>query len=353
MTVKGIDISYANRNLDFKKLKDAGVSFAIIRTGYRQKTDDMFESHMKNAIAAGIDVGAYCYCMARTTDEARKEAEYAVKLLAPYKLSYPMCYDMEDSSLTDLSRDALTDIALAFLETVEKAGYRPALYANPSWLENWLDRGRILDKYDLWLAHWTYSPDILSRFQYGQKMWQWGAYDELPGSSGKIDGDICFVDYPAIIGQDNEQGGGDQGEDEEQPFVPEKGDTVLFGGGKHYGASTLETPTGGIRTAGTAKVTNIALSAPHPYHLVGESSNVYGWVDRDRVFALDSGVVGKSSIVLNFRDRPGLDTNVLTVVPIGANVILFSETLSKDGILWQKAAYGGFTGYLSTKYIIK
>ena len=49
----GIDISYANKKLDFEKIREGGVSFAIIRTGYRQKTDDMFESHIKNATAAG------------------------------------------------------------------------------------------------------------------------------------------------------------------------------------------------------------------------------------------------------------------------------------------------------------
>ena len=345
MTVKGIDISYANKNLDFKKLKEAGVRFAIIRTGYRQKTDEMFDSHMKNAIAAGLDVGAYCYCMAQSTDEARKEAEYAVSLLAPYKLSYPVFYDVEDSSLSELSKTKLTDIAMTFLDTVKKAGYRAGLYANPSWLENKLNRDKILEKYDLWLAHWTYDPDIPSRYQFGQKMWQWGAYDELPGSNGKIDGDICFVDYPAIIAADGEEGG-------EQPFVPKKGDKVLFGGGSHYGSSTLEKPTGSIRTAGTAKVTNIVLNAPHPYHLVGESSNVYGWVDKDMVFALDSGKVKKAAVI-NLRSEAGTDGDILVAVPGGESLILLDDIVSKDGILWQKAAYNGFTGYLNSALIEK
>lgn len=189
MTVKGIDISYAKKNLDFARLKAAGVRFAIIRTGYSQKTDDMFDSHMKKAIAAGLDVGAYCYCMAATPAEARKEAEYAVNLLKPYKLSYPVFYDMEDASLLELSKTKLTNIALAFLETVEKAGYRAALYVNPSWLENKLNREKILSRYDLWLAHWTGDPNTPSKYSYGQTMWQWGT-EELAGSNGKIDGDI-------------------------------------------------------------------------------------------------------------------------------------------------------------------
>jgi len=61
------------------------------------------------------------------------------------------------------------------------------------------------------------------------------------------------------------------------------GDIVNFAGGLHYVASMATTPTGGTRTAGTAKVTNIAASAPHPYHLIGITSNVYGWVDASTV----------------------------------------------------------------------
>lgn len=348
MTVKGIDISYANRNLDFAKIKVAGVSFAIIRTGYRQHTDDMFHSHMKNALAAGLDVGAYCYCMATTPAEARKEAEYAVNLLKPYKISYPLFYDMEDATISDLSKTKLTNIAIAFLETAENLGYRAGLYANPSWLENKVNREKILSKYDLWLAHWTGSPDTPTKYQYGQKMWQWGA-GNLSGISGKIDGDVCYVDYPALIGaeDDDQQGGG------EQPFTPIVGDVVLFGGGKHYGASAMTQPTGGIRTAGTAKVTNVAVNTPHPYHLVGVSSNVYGWVDSDAVFALSSGEVKKAAVVVNLRSKAGFDGDVLVTIPGGADVVMFPETAKKDGITWQKAAYNGFTGYLNSDFIAK
>ena len=349
MTVKGIDISYANRDLDFKKIKAAGVSFAIIRTGYRQHTDGLFDSHMKNALAAGLDVGAYCYCMATTPAEARKEAQYAVSLLKPYKLSYPLFYDMEDASIADLSKTKLTNIALAFLETVEELGCRAGLYANPSWLENKLNRDKILSKYDLWLAHWTESPDVPTRYQYGQKMWQWGA-GKLSGSSGQIDGDICYVDYPALTaadGEDEQQGGG------KQPYIPAVGNVVLFGGGRHYGASSMTQPAGAIRTAGVAKVTNIALGALHPYHLVGISSDVYGWVDSDVVFALTSGDIKKAAVEVNLRSKAGMDGDVLVTVPVGANVVIFAPTEKKDGITWQKAVYNGFTGYLNSDFIAK
>lgn len=61
------------------------------------------------------------------------------------------------------------------------------------------------------------------------------------------------------------------------------GDVVNFSGGSHWYSSTAANPTGGERTAGTAKITNLADGAAHPIHLIGISSNVYGWVNAEQI----------------------------------------------------------------------
>lgn len=68
------------------------------------------------------------------------------------------------------------------------------------------------------------------------------------------------------------------------------GDIVYFNGGTHFYSSTETTPRGGIRTAGYAKITNIAKGAPHSYHLIGGAfcevegnSDVYGWVNESQI----------------------------------------------------------------------
>lgn len=345
ISTRGIDISYANRNLDFERIRSGGITFAIIRTGYRQKTDDMFESHMKNAVKAGLNVGVYCYCLARTPAEARKEAEHALSLIKPYKLTYPVFYDIEDPKVLSLSRAKLTNIALAFLERVEQENYRGGLYANPSILENNLSSDKILSRYDLWLAHWTYDPAVPSKYNYGQKMWQWGA-DYIYGAREKIDCNICYVDYPAIIAANN-QNGPSGSEPEPEPGI---GDMVLFSGGRHYAASEANTPVGGVRTAGTAQVTNIAPGTAHPFHLIGDSSNVYGWIDENSVFRHRAGAVAKATATLNLRESPKSD-NVLTVIPNRDTFIIFKEfSVSKDGVQLRKAAYNGFVGYVNADY---
>lgn len=333
----GIDISYANKNLDFDKIRAGGVCFAIIRTGYRQKTDEMFESHIRNAINAGLDVGVYCYCTAKTPAEAKREAEYALELIKPYRLTYPVFYDIEDQKVLSLSKTKLTNVALSFLETVEKANYRGGLYSNPSILENNLNREKILERYDLWLAHWTNDPNQASKYKFGQKMWQWGA-ERIYGSGGNVDCDICYVDYPAIIAANNQWGPADEKE-------IDIGDMVLFSGGYHYAGAESDKAIGNIRTAGTAQITNISEGAKHPYHLIGDSSNVYGWVDENTVFNKDMGSVAVASREIKLWEAPKSDKAIKTIQN-GAKFIVFKEFKNGRNGTVRKAAYDGAEGYV-------
>ncbi len=198
MEIKGIDISYCQRGIDYKKAKTDGVKFAIIRTGYKEKTDDMLYIHLDGCIDAGIKYGFYVYAVATSVDEAKKEALHCIKSIKGYNPEYPIFYDLEDSRLESLSKNEVTEIALAFLTEIKNAGYYPAVYINPSWLENRVIKEKIM-KYDIWLAAWTNDPNKPTKYDYGQKMWQWGI-DSVAGI-GEVDGNLCYVDYPAIIGK--------------------------------------------------------------------------------------------------------------------------------------------------------
>ena len=66
--IKGIDISVYQQNIDFKKLKDSGIEFVIIRAGFDKvvsQKDKLFESHYSNAKKAGLKVGCYHYTYAK------------------------------------------------------------------------------------------------------------------------------------------------------------------------------------------------------------------------------------------------------------------------------------------------
>ena len=216
MEIKGIDISkYQAKSdgatkVDFKKLKSAGYDFVMLRAGYGMydnQKDIAFDSHYLAAKAAGLHIGAYHYSYAKTEAHARKEAYYFLKWISDKKLDYPVAFDIEDSSLkTGLTTKQRTDNALAFMRDVEGAGYYTMLYCSADWARKYLDMDR-LKHFDVWLACYTtearrkelYKREILGMWQYTSALKLRGVYPKGGLIPSKLDGDIAYKDYAAII----------------------------------------------------------------------------------------------------------------------------------------------------------
>lgn len=196
ISVKGVDISSWQRGVDYSELAKSGAKFVIIRTGFGEAVDRELDAHVEGCIAAGLDYGFYHYSYARDEKQARREAAVCVKAISRYPApAYPVFFDAEEAAVAKaLGRAAMTDVALAFVEAVEDAGYPSGVYANPSWLENEYEKNRLIGAVDIWLAHWTWDPGKATKYDYAQAIWQWGTV-RVGGYS--VDADICCVDYPA------------------------------------------------------------------------------------------------------------------------------------------------------------
>lgn len=194
---KGIDVSEHNGEIDWKKVKAAGVQFAIIRAGYgrydKQK-DEQFEANYKGATAAGIPVGAYHYSYATTAEQAKQEAEVFLGWIKGKNLTYPVAFDIEDKKQANLGVSVISDIIRAFCEMVEAAGYYVVVYANKDWLTNRIDAD-CKSRYDIWLAQWTSEPTYTG--SYG--LWQYTSDGAVDGIAGRVDMNIAYKDYPSII----------------------------------------------------------------------------------------------------------------------------------------------------------
>lgn len=189
---KGIDISYCQKGLKLQDAKDQGVEFVVIRAGHAESIDTQFETHTKGAIKAGLPYGFYWYSEALSTDDAKKEADACLRAIKPYAPAYPVYYDMEEKEqIEKLDKTTRTEIITTFCDIIRMAGYTAGIYLSPAWLESYVDKKTLLDKYELWLACWTNSPDVMPKYQYNQKMWQWGI-DNVCGM--KVDGDRYFDD---------------------------------------------------------------------------------------------------------------------------------------------------------------
>lgn len=195
LKIKGIDISRAQTDIDFAKIKEAGVKFVILRAGIGSDEDTYFRRYLEQCEKHKIPYGCYWYVKAVKNAEFRKEVKACIDTLKGSKPSYPVFFDMEEQAQIDkLTNEERTEMAKYFCQMVEKAGFPSGIYANPSWLETYYNKPEIVGKYDIWLAHWTGSPDKESRYSYGQTMWQWG----ITSIDGRdVDGDVCFINYPA------------------------------------------------------------------------------------------------------------------------------------------------------------
>lgn len=193
----GIDVSRYQGAIDFERVKAAGVDFVLLRSSIGDGADittgeDIrFAVNFREAKKAGLMVGAYHYLRGVNVEDARAEARFFIKTLAPYDMDFPAVLDFEDPWQQDyLTIEERTSMALAFMREVENAGYYPMLYTNTNWAENYLDMSR-LDKYDLWLAEWHPKPTYSGKFG----IWQYTAYGEVSGIEGDVDLDICTMNY--------------------------------------------------------------------------------------------------------------------------------------------------------------
>ena len=199
----GIDISKEQEEIDFVKLKKAGIEFVMIKVGARGYgggqliPDEKFKEHLEKAQSAGLSIGVYFFSQAVTEAEAVEEANMVIESLKDSIITYPVAFDMEEikgdtSRIDTLSKEAKTKIAQAFLTTIKQAGYKTMIYGNKEWLIKKVNLST-LSEYDIWLSQEADVPDYPYKFN----MWQYSFHGELDGVSGKVDLNLSFVDYDA------------------------------------------------------------------------------------------------------------------------------------------------------------
>lgn len=208
---QGLDVSYYDGDVDFAKVKKAGVDFVIIRVGYRGYGtagtlcfDSKFSTYIKEAKAAGLKIGVYFYSQAISTSEAKAEADYVLNKLGTTKLDLPVVWDIEFAEGTsgfigrlynaNLSKTAMTNNALAFCSTVKDAGYDAMVYASKSFLEDNLNHTVIEDAgYGVWLAHYTTKTTYSGEYQ----IWQYSSTGKINGIDTEVDCNFMYINPDA------------------------------------------------------------------------------------------------------------------------------------------------------------
>lgn len=195
--VLGIDVSKWQKEIDWDKVKNEGVDFAIIRCGYRGSVtgslveDPYFEQNIKGARAAGIKVGVYFFTQAVNEVEAVEEASMVISLVRDYELQYPVFIDTEGAGgngrADSLNVEERTAVCEAFCTTVKNAGLEAGVYASRNWYNNKLTAGT-LESYAIWLAEYRRVPLYQGYYQ----MWQYTSKGKINGINGNVDLNVSY-----------------------------------------------------------------------------------------------------------------------------------------------------------------
>lgn len=200
----GIDVSSHQGEINWEKVKNDGIDFAIIRIGYRGYgskgnicEDEMSERNIKGADDAGLKVGVYFYSQATTPEEAAEEAEFVLKIIKKYRIDYPVVFDWENDPgiggmrTDNVGGDTLTACAVSFCEKIKDAGYIPGVYFNLNDAYVRYNLGKIKD-YPFWYAQYEGTAPA---FYYNYDIWQYSASGKVEGIKGNVDLNISFADY--------------------------------------------------------------------------------------------------------------------------------------------------------------
>lgn len=199
-TIFGYDFSEHNGVVSFTDAKEEGKDFVMIRLGYFNHLDQKFWENVEKAYKAKMNFGVYLYSYAYDLNEAEIEANFVLETLSDERFTkyaeyftLPVAYDLEEEKMQKYGKKQITEQMTLFCDTIKAAGYVPMVYANLTWLTDFIDVNTIKEKdYRLWYAYWVESPDFSKPIQVGDTniyadMWQY-----LGGEKDKYDENVLF-----------------------------------------------------------------------------------------------------------------------------------------------------------------
>ena len=386
--VNGIDVSKWQADINWNKVKAAGVKFVFIRCGYTALSkdfamyeDEYFRKNIQGAYDAGIDVGVYFFSNSITTNEAKKEAQKTLDLIRDYKhmITMPVVYDFEAFSNAyrayGLSKAQVTKNVIAYSDLIEQEGYTPMYYGSPNFLDSSFDVAK-LSKYDCWLANYTTKTTYTGDYTY----WQYSSTGQVNGITGNVDCNFFYsgqageIEDPDLNPDDFQEGFGpvsgrtmadhDTTEITIQWDPLENADGYKIYRSKSYGGAykhlktinwnevTAYTDDSVMESEGRQyyyKVVPFLLDEDGNMKYGSESEILTAYTERLHKFRL------KTTSNVHLREQAGTEYPSAAVVPSGTGLPFYKFTLSTLDQKWYKVTYSqngkSYTGYLSGNYV--
>lgn len=205
-TKKGIDVSGYNPITDYKKVKNAGVEFAILKIIRKDMTEDkLFLTHLNGFKSVNIPITAvYNYSYATTVDKAKADALKVIQILKKYNLKCSVYLDVEDDCQKNLG-SKLIEIINTYHAVIQNAGYDFGLYTGASFYNSYIKPYKqYLVCNNEWIARYPSSdtmnfsklPDMSKKPNIGTEIegWQYTSKGQISGIDGNFDFNLMFTD---------------------------------------------------------------------------------------------------------------------------------------------------------------
>lgn len=199
--LRGIDVSHYQEEIDWKKVKASGVSFAILKASEGiDLVDPMFEEYFRGAVDAGIMPGTYHFFLPRL--DAVSQAQHYLKVVREIvgeRTCLPPCIDLETAGLT---RAAMNDAVRSFMQNISAEGRKGILYTSYGFWTTYLpapvlngNRLKFADvdwalDYPLWLAQYTSGMPYQVYPWTGWTFWQHSSAGKIAGVPTRVDLDL-------------------------------------------------------------------------------------------------------------------------------------------------------------------
>ena len=191
---RGVDVSALNGEINWAKVAEEQIAFAMIRAAVRNADgelvqDERFQENMSGAKSVGLRIGCYVDLDADSEKAAEEIADFVLSNLSmsQQEMGAPVAVRVQipdhTSSLSGQTREEWTQGVRAFCAKIKKAGYEPVIYANTAAFHMLLNMAE-LEEYDKWIADYG---DYLY-FPYKFKCWQYS----LKGTVNGIEGDVAL-----------------------------------------------------------------------------------------------------------------------------------------------------------------
>lgn len=192
--MKGLDVSSYQGKIDWKKVAEDGYQFTILRGVIKSgNLDSTFFFNYENAADNGFDISCYQYSYALSETEGASAARNMIAKLRGIKI--PIWLDLEWDTQGFLGKDAVTNIAGAYIKTCQAAGYECHIYSNLYWYHNKYNPDELRQLgCRFWIARYSYGGGYVENLKpnVGEQIWQWTSSGSVNGIKGNVDLNLSY-----------------------------------------------------------------------------------------------------------------------------------------------------------------